>query len=290
MARTTIEINEDLKAVITANLAAVGITIDPAIWSDANRVRQLVYSFSYAANKLETLFDNHVSDVDEMLRNRKAPSRQWYRNLILNFQYGFPLYTETDVFDNTGYTQQQIDDSKVIKYCRVIKQINVYGRVKLLLKIAGSNGTDLVQTTQDVVDALFAYLDADGVLPAGDNWEIVARPSDKIKQKWRIYYDPKILDANGNRKDGTANEPVRAAIIAFLKDGVPFSGTYVLNFHSNAIEKVPGVVIPEILETFVNYGATPFVPVNTEYEPDGGWLRFDTDTDLEIEYVVHNAF
>jgi hypothetical protein len=43
------------------------------------------------------------------------------------------------------------------------------------------------------------------------------------------------------------------------------------------------------LECSANYGVIPFTDIDTEYEPDGGWIRFNDDADLEIEFIPHNA-
>lgn len=289
MARSTADINEELKQHLKSAFEAIGIAIDPAVWSNVNRLRNLLYIFSFQANKLETLYDNFSSDVEEALRQLKPPSKQWYKNKILNFQYGFPIVPGTDEFDNTGYTEQQIEDSKVIKHVAVIKQVNVYGRVRLRFKIASSNGTDIVQAPQLVADALTAYLDSDGVAAAGDYWEVENRPFDAIKMKWIIYYDPLILDVTGARLDGTGASPVKDAIISFLKDGITqFSGTYHLISHIDWVQKVRGVIIPEVAQCGANYGTLPDTNISTKYEPDGGWIRFATPTDLEIEYRAYN--
>jgi hypothetical protein len=289
MARTVEQIRQQITTVFVANMAAINIAVDPATWSAVNLFRLVINTVAMCQYILETRWDNLVADVLEILADLKPPSRRWYANKIKSFQFGFPLIQETDKFDNTGYTAAQIEASKVIKYVAVIKQINVYGRVKLRLKIAGSNGTDIVQLDDDVVTALTTWLDEEAA-PAGDNYEVEARPNDAIKMKWRIYYDPLILKADGSRLDGTASEPVRDAIKSFLKDGIgKFSGTYYKIKHIDWVQLVPGVVIPEVLECSANYGVIPFTDIDTEYEPDGGWIRFNDDADLEIEFIPHNA-
>jgi hypothetical protein len=288
MARKPEEISVEMSGQLQAALLQDGILIDPSTWSSANRLKHLVDVWAYQAANLERLFDNHYADTNSIVKELKPPSKNWYKNLLLNYQYGFPLIERTDKFDNTGYSVQEIEDSKVIKHVAVIKQINVYGRVKLRLKIAGSNGTDLVQIGNDVVLALTEYLDSVAA-PAGDNYEVEGRPADNIKMKWRVYYDPLILNGQGGRLDGTASQPVRDAIKSFLKNGITeFSGTYFLIEHQDWVQLVPGVKIPEIKECFANYGNTAFVPVTTDYKPDGGWIRFANDNDLEIEYIPIN--
>jgi hypothetical protein len=235
------------------------------------------------------LFDAHTADTEGKLRKLKPSSRAWYAQVIRDFQYGFPLLPNSDKFDNTGYTEAQIAASKVIKHVAVIKQTNAYGRVKLRLKIAGTDGVDIVQLSDDVVTALYSYLDRIGA-PAGDNFVVEAMPADRIKMKWRIFYDPLILDQQGSRLDGLGSSPVQDAIKSFLKDGITeFSGTYYPIKHQDWVQLVPGVVIPEIVTCFANYGNTPFVSVVTEYEPNGGWIRFLNDEDLELEFIAKNA-
>ena len=289
MARTVEQIRQQITTIFVSNMAAINIVVNPNTWSSVNLFRLVINTVALCIYTHEVYFDNHAADVEEKLLELKPASRRWYAKKIKDFQFGFPLIPETDLFDNTGYTDAQIEASKVIKQVAVIKQINVYGRVKLRLKIAGSDGTDIIQLGDDVVTALTAYLD-DEAAPAGDHYEVEARPNDHIKMKWKIYYDPLILNAQGGRLDGSASTPVKDAIESFLKDGIiEFSGTYYLIKHIDWVQLVPGVVIPEIVECSANYGATPFVPITLEYNPDGGWIRFDDDADLEIEYVAHNA-
>jgi len=277
-----------------AEREARGLPVDnPANWSMFSIKKLWVYVIAFLAHTLDNILGVHFTETQYNLSLLKPTSRQWYANLIKNFQLGFPLITDTHHFNNTGYTPSEIEASKVIKYVAVIKQINLYGRVQLRLKIAGSNGNDLQQIDSTVVDALTTYLDTVGA-PAGDNYIVEGKNYDKLKMKWIIYYDPLILDAQGARLDGSSTSPVRDAIKNFLKDvsnggGMPFSGTYVLQYHIDAVQQVQGVIIPEIVECSAQFGLLPFSAINTKYDPDAGWLRFDVEDDLEIEYIAQQS-
>ncbi|HMO63290.1 MAG TPA: hypothetical protein PKC39_14490 [Ferruginibacter sp.] len=290
MARTISQIRQQATAVFVNEMAAAGYVVNPLTWSSVNLFRLIINVYATCAYVQEVLFDKQSAEMLDKLNQLKVPSRQWYKNVILNFQFGFPLIAETDKFDNTGYTAAEIEASKVIKHVAIIKQVNPYGRVKLRFKIAGGDSDgNYEQIDEDVVTALTSYLDTVAAA-AGDNYEVEGRPSDKMKNKWRIYYDPLILNAQGGRLDGTASQPVRDAIKSFLKDGIKFeSGTYVVVKHIDWVQAVPGVVIPELLECSANYGATEYVPITTIYNPDGGWIEFANENDLEIEFVAYNA-
>lgn len=287
MARTLTEIKDGITANFVAEMAAIGITVDSSTWSITHLARIIIYVASLGIYMLEKIFAAHIAEVDEKLATLKPPTRQWIAGVIKNYQHGFPLISETDRFDNTGYTDVEVEASKVVKHVAVIRQVNVYGRVKLRLKIAGSNGIDLVQSSTAVVNGLSAYLDV--ALAAGDNWEVEGKPFDKIKMKWRIYYDPLILSATGSRLDGTDPEPVKNAIKEFFVSGIPFSGTYILAKHIDFIQSVQGVKVPEILDCSASYGNLPYQPITTYYVPDGGWIRFAQDIDLEIIYIANDA-
>lgn len=288
------EIKQYILNAYAQNRSDAGLPVDdPDNWSMFSIKGMFIYASTAISFLLQTLYTQTQTDVDDELKNRKAPTKGWIANLVLNYQYGFPLITDTSEFDNTGYTQAQIDASKVIKYVAVIKQVNEYGRVLLNIKVAGSNGDDLQQTDNTVATALAAYLDK--AMPAGDNWVIQNKNYDKLKNTWTIYYDPLILDANGSRLDGTDSSPVKTAIKTFLKDvsdggNMPFSGTYVLQYHEDFVQAIPGVVIAKLNNASTSYGDLEFTKVNVEYDPDSGWLRFDTDNDLKITYIAHQSF
>jgi hypothetical protein len=286
MARTVKEIQDNITTVFVNEMAAIGYTVDPSTWSQVNLIRLIFYVVAVAVNILEQFFDMHKTNTDAAIKARLTPTREWYANTALDYQFGFNLLNNGD-FDNAGYTDTQIAASKVIKYAAVVKQINSYGQVLLRIKLAGSNGTDLQQLPAIVVNGITEYFNR--IAPAGDHLSIESNPPDRLKMSWRIYYDPLILNANGGRLDGQDSEVISNAMKQFLITGIPFSGTYVLAYHINFLEKIPGVVIAEILECSASYGDIPLTTVHTMYEPNAGWLRFSDDTDLIIQYVAQST-
>lgn len=287
MARTISEIQAYITNVYVAEMAAAGYQVVPAAWSKVNIQRLLIYVVAVCTWSLEVIFDVHRANTESDIKALKPPTKEWYANKALAFQYGFPIASETDVFDNTGYTDEQITASQVVKYAAVVRQLNAYGRVVLKLKLAGYDGSDLVRLSTEEIAAINAYFSR--IEAAGDNLVISSEAPDKLRMKWRIRYDPLILDGNGNRLDGQGSDVIRTAIKSFLVDGMKFSGIYALTYHIDHVQKIEGVVIPEVLECAASYGNVPFAAISQLYEPDAGWLRFNAETDLIIEYIPQSA-
>lgn len=250
--------------------------------SKVARWRLWTYIMAFAIYTHELLFDLFKADVNETIDNLKPHTAKWYANKALAYQHGFALLPDSDLFDNDGYTETQIDDSMVVKHAAVVEQENIYQRVFLRIKLARENAGDLAPLTNAQLDGVIEYFKR--IKDAGVKLVIESLPADNIKMKWRIFYDPLILDATGNRTDGTASDVVKTAIKEYLKN-LPFNGVYVTQYHIDELQKVEGVTIAEVDLVQTKYGLLPFADVSTKITPDAGYLRFANDADLEIVYI-----
>jgi len=284
MARSIADIQAQITAAYVSNMAAIGVTVDSAVWSATNLTRLLFYTIAFCINVLEQLFDLHYADTEALIKAKNPATVSWYIDKCLNFQLGFPLLPESSEFDNTGYTQQQIDDSKVIKYAAVQKQVNLYGKVLLRIKIAGYNGADLTQLDSSTTTALITYFSDDKVAPAGEHITVQSLPPDDLKQTWLIKYNPLVLNASGERLDGSSATPVQDAIKNFLTKTMKYGGAYIPTFHVDAVQQVTGVQDAIIQQNQARYGSIAFANVNNAYLPDGGYLRFANTGDLIIVF------
>ncbi len=263
--------------IIVEKLAAEGIAVSGSVTS---RRRQWTFVWAYCLFLLETLFDLFKSDVQDYVKNQRPPRPEWIASLALNYQHGFTLIDGKDTFNNTGFTAAQIAASKVVKFVAVKELENQFGRLSGRIKCATMLNGDLVKLSNLHLAGLNAYLQR--VKPWLTKLEATSNDPDKTKMKWQVYYDPLILTQQGHRRDGSATDVVIASILAFLKTGMPFSGTYVTQYHEDWVQKVEGVVIAQLKECSMQYGLLPYTPVNVEYEPDAGWIVFDQANDLDI--------
>jgi hypothetical protein len=280
MAQTIEQIFEELKAAKNADATLAGLdsTSLTAIW------RLWLYIQAAATWTLQNLFDLLGVEINLLIANLKPHSSLWYANKCKAFQYGFDLLADTDQFDNTGYTAQQIEDSKIIKYAACVEGVSpVYGsflRIKVAKLVAG----DLAPLSGGELAAFVAYMER--VKDAGVFIIIDSLVADKLKMTWQVYYNPLVLSDTGARLDGSDAEPVKTVIKEYLKN-LPFNGEYRPTFHIDYVQKVDGVEDPRIINCEATYALLPFNSVAASYIPDAGYLRFLNDVDLVINYLPY---
>ena len=274
MARTIQEIQEliyQAKAQEPA-LNELNSTSKVAIW------RLWVYIIAVAIWSLEKLFDLHRADIDKRLAELKPHTARWYRSKALAFQYGFDLFTDSDKFNNTGHTEEQIEASKIVKYSAVVESPN---EGRLIVKIAGEQGEQLQPITDAQKQAFEAYLQE--IKDAGVRLSVVNYQPDVLHLQMKIVYDPLVLDSNG-QSIIHATKPIETAIKDYLKR-LPFNGELVLAHLIDELQQAEGVRIPHLvlaqskhIGTNGNYGA--FEAIEISKIPTAGYFTIDNFNDI----------
>ena len=274
MARTIQEIQEliyQAKAQEPA-LNELNSTSKVAIW------RLWVYIIAVAIWSLEKLFDLHRADIDKRLAELKPHTARWYRSKALAFQYGFDLLTDSDKFNNTGHTEEQIEASKIVKYSAVVESPN---EGRLIVKIAGEQGEQLQPITDAQKQAFEAYLQE--IKDAGVRLSVVNYQPDVLHLQMKIVYDPLVLDSNGQIIIH-ATKPIETAIKDYLKR-LPFNGELVLAHLIDELQQAEGVRIPHLvlaqskhIGTNGNYGA--FEAIEISKIPTAGYFTIDNFNDI----------
>lgn len=230
----------------------------------------------WIGEKLQDLFKLEVDDRISLL---KPHSRRWYAQKAKDFQYGYNLVAETDHYDNTALTEQQVDDSMIIKHSAVTEQDR-----GIRIKVAKEVGGSLAAISNDELEAFTAYMEE--VKDAGIKLLITSGPADDLKAKLRIFYDAQVLDANGARRDGSAATPVLDAFKDYLKN-LPFNGLFVPQLMIDHLQAVDGVIIVKDDSWQSRYGVLDYSGIDVEYLPDAGYLRLPTDADLQLTFIPH---
>ena len=243
-----------------------------AIW------RLWVYIIAVAIWSLEKLFDLHRADIDKRLAELKPHTARWYRSKALAFQYGFDLLPDSDKFNNTGHTEEQIEASKIVKYSAVVESPN---EGRLIVKIAGEQGEQLQPITDAQKQAFAAYLQE--IKDAGVRLSVVNYQPDILHLQMKIVYDPLVLDSNG-QSIIHATKPVEEAIKSYLKR-LPFNGELVLAHLIDELQQAEGVRIPHLvlaqskhIGTNGNYGA--FEAIEISKIPTAGYFTIDNFNDI----------
>ncbi|WP_212006505.1 hypothetical protein [Chitinophaga sp. HK235] len=281
MARTIQEIQSQIidKIASSRELQALNNISNTSIY------RLFVYVVAVCQWTLDQLFDLHKQEVNDLISRMKPHSMKWYAEKAKLFQYGFNLKQESDEYDNTDATTEEITASRVVSFCAIVEQPDGRGVLALRVKAASNQG-DLQKLTADQLLAFTTYMNT--IKDAGVRLLVSSDPADNLRLRINIYYNPLVLSSNGSRLDGNGPNPVVTAIRNYLKQ-LPFNGWLVLTYLTDALQQVDGVVIPQILQAEARYGTLPFKAFDVMYQPDAGYLRIDEENDLDIQYIPQSS-
>lgn len=250
MARNILEIQNDIFVRIASNpdMAALNATSKVSVY------RLLVFVFSYAVLMLEKILDVHAAQVDKAIYENKPGTARWYRNMALKFQMGMNLLTDDDEFDNTrlvngvmvNYTADEIEASKIIKYCSVRQSLE---SSRLIIKIAGETGENLRPLVGSEIDAFDYYMSQ--VAYAGVKIDVVNNPADQLLLNIAVYRNPLVLDSEGNNI-ANGGQSVPLALKQYMKN-LPFDGELVINDLIGYLRNVPGVINVHIISAQSKY-------------------------------------
>ena len=234
----------------------------------------LFYVVAVSVWTLEKLFDRHKQEVTELIDELKSHSLRWYANKAKAFQLGKSLIPDTDQYDNTGLTDEQIREQQVVKYSAVTEKAAI-----VYVKVAtGSEGARM-QLSPEQEAALTAYFKE--VKDAGVKLKVVNDPADIFNVDIDVYYDPQVFDENLNRLDGTG-KLVHDTIASFVEN-LPFNGEYRNSALINALTELSGVVLVELKKATANGQ-----PVNAKCVPESGYFRVNKES-LGINAIVYET-
>ncbi|MGV4413880.1 nucleotidyltransferase [Chryseobacterium sp. T1] len=258
-------------------LAVLDSTSKTSIW------RLFLYIVAYASWVIETLFDDLKTEILAILDMLMPHTKRWYRRKALMFQYGFSLRPDTDVFDNTGKTAEQIEASKIIKYSAVTEAVN---ESRLIIKIATENGGKLAPIQEIEKQAFDAYLAE--IKDAGVRITVINYLPDILRLQLVIYYDPLLLTPEGASILNPSIKPVEVALQEFMKE-LPFNGELILQSLIDKLQVTEGVKIVQIInasskwisDNGVDYG--DFQNVAVTKVPTSGYFEIENFNNIQYE-------
>ncbi|PCH69385.1 MAG: nucleotidyltransferase [Bacteroidales bacterium] len=278
MARAIKAIKEEITGAIIGQpvlINALGLdiskTFDEQV-SKTNIVGLLTYVVAVAIFSLEKLFDQFKKDVDVKIKEMKPHSLRWYNNKAQAFQYGHSLLAESDLYS-------EVDEAAQLVKFSAVQEIEG----KLTVKVAKDNGEG--NPTSLVGDEFVSFTNyCARVKDAGVVLIVKSAPGDQLRLSLDLYYDPLVLDGEGQRLDGSGNTPVQDAIREFIKI-LPFNGEFVIAHLVDALQETEGVTIPNVLSCETKYGGYDFSQVNAQSVPDAGYLELK-DEDLTVNWIA----
>ncbi len=243
----------------------------------------LIHIVAFCFSDQRKYFDAHRKEVEISLNNQKSGTLSWYRSKALVFMYGFDLIFDTDKFNTSNATEEQIKKAQIIKYAAVN---NAEKAGHIIIKIAGENGGVLSPISGIQEESVKAYFKE--IAFAGDRITVINYKADLLLLTIDIYRDPLVLT-----EDGTSilngNKPVEDAIKEFLKR-LPFNGELILQSLVDVIQLCEGVEIVDLKSaksswlnvSIDDYGAP--TEISVKRIPKSGY--FKVEDFKNIRYVV----
>lgn len=227
----------------------------------------------------QQLFEQHKIDISAILNEQMSGTANWYAWKAKQFQFGQELVFETDYYDNTGLTSEQIAGRQVVKYAAAVESLD---KSILYLKIATESNGNRQPLSAAQLTAFKNYLNA--YQYAGVRIVVINDQPDHMKLTIDIYYDPQVLDEAGKRLDGNANTPVQDAIRNYLKN-LPFNGMYTNQALVDTLQVLDGVDVAEIKFAASRYGAyTQFTEINAREIAHAGYYQI-SDANLILNFI-----
>ncbi len=240
MARTITQIHNGMLTDIASNEVLSTYLTSNSMYAI---YRLFTFIIATAISIFEAFLDEHNKEVDDKIANQRYGTEPWYRDMALRFQYGFTLVQDKDYFINEGFTDEEIEASKIIKYSAVNESED---SSRLIIKIAGEVDGELSDFEDlDQVEAIEYFFKR--IKVAGTNITIINYKADQLYLNLRIKRDPLMIGADGVKK-GTegGGHPINEALQEFMKE-LGFNGELRLSALVDKLQLVPGVLDATLL-------------------------------------------
>lgn len=196
----------------------------------------LFYCFAVAVWAVEVLFDKHTAEVDAHIEQLEPHTLRWYVNKVKAFMYGFSLIEDTDRYDTSQKSETDIKEAQVVKYAVATEDETV-----VYIKVAGEKDGKPCLLKNSQFNALKSYVNT--IKDAGVSVQLRNEKADLIKINLVVYYDPTLMNENGEALDGS--KPVDEAVRSVITN-LPFNGIFRNTDLLEAVKAIPAVVVVDI--------------------------------------------
>jgi hypothetical protein len=284
MARNIADIKKEITDTFMSDEAAQRAygfapdTVFEAAFSKAAIEGALFYAQAVAAWSEEKLFDLHRAEVMAIIDELKPHSLRWYVSKAKAFLLGLPLVQDTDYYDTSGMTDEQVTAARVVKYCSSSESDGV-----VYLKVATDQSGEPAPLSADAFNALKEYMAE--VKDAGVVIEVINDPAKHFRLQLTVYYNPMILNEGGvSLADGAT--PVQDTVKKFIKD-LPFDGEYQNVRLVDMLQQIDGVVIPELHLAESSEDGITWVQIDAKEKPLSGYYKVYSEGDLNITFTPY---
>ncbi len=247
-----------------------------SVFSKVSIENLLLYIVAVGIYVLEALFAEHKTDVDAAIEATLPHRPKWYRDKVLGFMAGKTLVGDTDQYDTTDMTDEDIEAARVVKYAAATESADAS---ILTIKVAGEADGERAPLDAETETALLAYLRE--VKDAGVRIALVNQEADQFRCTVDIYYDAMLTSA-------TVESACRKAIGQYIQN-LPFNGEYTNMALIDALQAVEGVRIAELRSSGVTVsGSQTETAINARHTPEAGYMKAE-ETDVTLNMIVYDG-
>ena len=280
--RTIEEIKQEMQETFMLNeslATAYGFetgTAFSSVFSKVSIENLLLYIVAVGIYVLEALFAEHKTDVDAAIEATLPHRPKWYRDKVLEFMQGKTLVEDTDQYDTTDMTEEDIEAARVVKYAAATESPDAS---ILTIKVAGEADGERAPLDAETETALLAYLRE--VKDAGVRIALVNQEADQFRCTVDIYYDAMLTSA-------TVESVCRKAIGQYIQN-LPFNGEYTNMALIDALQAVEGVRIAELRSSGVTVsGNQTETAINARHTPEAGYMKAE-EADVTLNMIVYDG-
>jgi hypothetical protein len=243
------------------------------------------YIMAFCIWTLECLFDAHSRELTELIDSKKPHRPKWYRDKALSFRFDRLLIPGDDVYELDGIDLQAIEGELVVKYASAR---DYAGRV--FVKVAGGSGTEKQKLTEEEEISLRDYFSQ--IKDAGVVVELVNKEAVHFRCEIVVYYSPLAFNEHGMRLS-TGAFVVHDAVRDYVQNQIPFNGEYRNVELIDVLQKIDGVVIPELRsacffsdQSYDEGGI--WTGISARCTPASGYFKIYEETDLVLNFKAYS--
>lgn len=180
MARSVAEINDYMVTALVSNFAAIGITINPLLWSKRSLLRAFIFTVAIGQALVEQLQDAFMEDIEAIVAVSAAASYGWIQAKMFLFQYS-ATNPQFVTLINTIPVYPIVDSSlTIINACSVTSDLSNTVSVKC------AKGSPLQALDALEIASAQGYINTIGT--AGIEYKIISLNADRLYIEGDLYY------------------------------------------------------------------------------------------------------
>lgn len=234
----------------------------------------IIYIVAYCTHTLEYLFSLHLTEIETAITNTTPGRVNWYATKAKQFLLDEQLIENSDTYDTSNLTEQQIAEKQIVKHAVAIVNDTTHS---LVIKVAGEDADGNRTTLEAYNQQILAYLNA--IKYAGVVLSLITAQGDNFKCTIDVYYNPLLNPEN-----------VRESCIAAVKNyisNLPYNGEYRNMTLIDNLQTVDGVEYLEFISAeYKPVTSNDFLPITAAVKPYAGYF-ITTDQDIILNMKIY---